>query len=138
MGKPSGISATAAGGTPRRFLARREGRIVCLAVAADDVLKAVRTTRVVLAAAHRNHDTSDNANANLAAFCQRCHMTTTGPSISGVGGGPYIGGRRRAICSVGPTLKCAGRSRPVEDTATGARRQERRPTLNHRAESPTT
>ena len=39
-----------------------------------DILKAIRTTRVVLAAAHRNHDTSDNAGTNLAAFCQRCHM----------------------------------------------------------------
>jgi nitrate/TMAO reductase-like tetraheme cytochrome c subunit len=28
-----------------------------------------RRTRVVLAAAHRDHDT-----ANLSAFCQRCHM----------------------------------------------------------------
>ena len=50
------------------------GQIFCLAVEADDVLRVVRTTRVVLAAAHRNHDTADNANANLAAFCQRCHM----------------------------------------------------------------
>lgn len=50
------------------------GRIVCLAVGADDVLAAVRRTRVVLATAHRNHDTADNAPANLAAWCQRCHM----------------------------------------------------------------
>ena len=34
----------------------------------------VRVTRVVLATAHRDHDTSNNADANLAAFCQRCHM----------------------------------------------------------------
>ena len=50
------------------------GQIVCLTVDVDDVLGVVRTTQVVLAAAHRNHDTADNANANLAAFCQRCHM----------------------------------------------------------------
>ena len=50
------------------------GQIICLAVEADDVLGVVRTTRVILAAAHRNHDTADNASANLAAFCQRCHM----------------------------------------------------------------
>ena len=31
----------------------------------------IRSTRVVLAAAHRDHDTADNAGANLAAFCQR-------------------------------------------------------------------
>ncbi|GJE39071.1 hypothetical protein [Methylobacterium persicinum] len=34
----------------------------------------VRRTRVVLAAAHRNHDTADNRDANLAAWCQRCHL----------------------------------------------------------------
>ncbi|MFG5121758.1 hypothetical protein [Methylorubrum sp. POS3] len=50
------------------------GRIVCTAVGDDDVLATVRTTRVVLATAHRNHDTADNAPANLAAWCQRCHM----------------------------------------------------------------
>jgi hypothetical protein len=55
------------------------GQVVCLAVGADDVLKAVRTTRVVLATAHRNHDTSDNTNTNLAAFCQRCHMNHDRP-----------------------------------------------------------
>jgi hypothetical protein len=42
-------------------------------------LGAIRTTRVVLAAAHRDHDTSNNANANLAAFCQRCHMNHDRP-----------------------------------------------------------
>ncbi|MCJ2137340.1 hypothetical protein MKK69_25390 [Methylobacterium sp. J-026] len=45
-----------------------------LALGMVDVLALVRTTRVVLAAAHRNHDTADNASANLVAFCQRCHM----------------------------------------------------------------
>ncbi|GJE59101.1 hypothetical protein [Methylobacterium trifolii] len=37
-------------------------------------LGSIRETRVVLAAAHRDHDTANNANTNLAAFCQRCHM----------------------------------------------------------------
>ena len=49
------------------------GRLTRIAVAVD-VLGRVQTTRVALAAAHRNHDTADNTNANLAAFCQRCHM----------------------------------------------------------------
>lgn len=49
------------------------GRRIRVAVEAD-ILARTRRTRVVLAAAHRNHDTSDNADANLAAFCQRCHM----------------------------------------------------------------
>ncbi|TXN43874.1 hypothetical protein [Methylobacterium sp. WL7] len=49
------------------------GRLARLASTVD-LLATVRTTRVILAAAHRNHDTADNANGNLAAFCQRCHM----------------------------------------------------------------
>ena len=31
-------------------------------------------TKVVIACAHLNHDVSDNASANLAALCQRCHL----------------------------------------------------------------
>ena len=50
------------------------GRRVRLAPGALDVLATVRTTHVVLAAAHRDHDTANNVSANLAAFCQRCHM----------------------------------------------------------------
>ena len=49
------------------------GRRIRVAVEAD-ILRRARQTRVVLAAAHRDHDTSNNADANLAAFCQRCHM----------------------------------------------------------------
>ena len=37
-------------------------------------LTSLRLTKVVLATAHRDHDTSHNKDANLAAFCQRCHM----------------------------------------------------------------
>uniref|UniRef100_UPI0005B269B5 hypothetical protein n=1 Tax=Methylobacterium sp. B34 TaxID=95563 RepID=UPI0005B269B5 len=49
------------------------GRRIRIGVAAD-ILGRTRRTRVVLAAAHRDHDTSNNADANLAAFLQRCHM----------------------------------------------------------------
>ncbi len=35
---------------------------------------AARTTRVVLAAAHLNHDPRDNRLRNLHALCQRCHL----------------------------------------------------------------
>lgn len=45
------------------------------AVAASDV----RTTRVVLACAHLNHDPTDNRQRNLAALCQRCHILHDGP-----------------------------------------------------------
>ncbi len=55
------------------------------------------------AAAHRDHDTSNNADANLAAFCQRCHMIHDRPehqrrrwrtlfrrkAIGDLFGGPY-------------------------------------------------
>jgi len=50
------------------------GRRVQLKAGAIDVLRSMRRTRVVLAAAHRDHDTANNAGANLAAFCQRCHI----------------------------------------------------------------
>lgn len=33
-----------------------------------------RVTRVVLAAAHLDHDPTNNGPRNLKAFCQRCHM----------------------------------------------------------------
>ena len=39
----------------------------------------IRTTRVVLAAAHRDHDTTNNQDRNLAAFCQRCHINHDRP-----------------------------------------------------------
>jgi len=42
--------------------------------AATTVFPMIRSTRVYLATAHRNHDTADNAPGNLAAWCQRCHI----------------------------------------------------------------
>ncbi|WP_018261437.1 hypothetical protein [Methylobacterium sp. WSM2598] len=50
------------------------GRILRSRMLLENLLYKVRFTRVVLATAHRNHDTSDNAPGNLAALCQRCHM----------------------------------------------------------------
>ena len=34
----------------------------------------LRTTQVVLACAHLDHDPTNNDASNLRAFCQRCHM----------------------------------------------------------------
>ncbi|SDO66804.1 hypothetical protein SAMN05216360_1352 [Methylobacterium phyllostachyos] len=48
------------------------GRRIRIAAEADLPYR-VRRTRVVLAAAHRNHDSSNNADANLAAFHRRSH-----------------------------------------------------------------
>ena len=42
-------------------------------------LGAIRSTHVVLATAHRDHDTANNVAANLAAFCQRCHINHDRP-----------------------------------------------------------
>jgi hypothetical protein len=39
-----------------------------------DILGRACRTHVVLAAAPRDHDTANNADANLAVFCQRHHM----------------------------------------------------------------
>ena len=39
---------------------------------ADD--PSLLTTKVVLAAAHLDHDPGHNRPRNLRAFCQRCHM----------------------------------------------------------------
>jgi hypothetical protein len=36
-------------------------------------------TRVVLATAHRDHDPTNRDDANLAAWCQRCHMLFDAP-----------------------------------------------------------
>ena len=36
--------------------------------------EAIRTTKVILAAAHLDHDPGNNRPRNLKAFCQRCHM----------------------------------------------------------------
>ncbi len=33
-----------------------------------------RTTKVILAAAHLDHDPTNNRATNLAALCQRCHL----------------------------------------------------------------
>ena len=44
-----------------------------------DPLNTVRSTRVYLAAAHRDHDTSRNGAADLAAWCQRCHLAHDRP-----------------------------------------------------------
>ncbi|MCJ2101240.1 hypothetical protein, partial [Methylobacterium sp. E-046] len=55
------------------------GRRIRIAAGAD-ILSVVRRTRVVLAAAHREHDPSNNADANLPAFCQRCQQLHDRPA----------------------------------------------------------
>ena len=73
-GRTGGWSTISAMGAEKATWRDGRGRRARLALGTLDVLALVRTTRVVLAAAHRNHNTADNAAINLAAFCQRCHM----------------------------------------------------------------
>jgi hypothetical protein len=47
----------------------------CLAApCADDEPPGSKVVRVVLTIAHLDHDPTNNAPANLRAFCQRCHL----------------------------------------------------------------
>ena len=55
-----------------------QGRTLSTGPTIED-LGAIRSTRVVLATAHRDHDTANNVAANLAAFCQRCHINHDRP-----------------------------------------------------------
>jgi hypothetical protein len=50
------------------------GRRIRGALEVEDLTVQVRTTRVVLAAAHRDHDPTNNRPRNLVALCQRCHL----------------------------------------------------------------
>jgi hypothetical protein len=54
-----------------RFWRNHRGRRV---VANGFTLATVRTTYVVLACAHLNHDPADSSPGNLRALCQRCHI----------------------------------------------------------------
>jgi hypothetical protein len=49
---------------------RRVGRVLVV----EDLQERVRTTRVVLATAHRDHDPTNNRLSNPVALCQRCHL----------------------------------------------------------------
>lgn len=52
----------------------RSGRGKRIALKGGFILASVRTTYVVLACAHLDHDPGNSMPGNLAALCQRCHM----------------------------------------------------------------
>ncbi len=58
--------------TWRNGKGRALSRLSSLAPAPEG--EAIKTTKVVLAAAHLDHDPGNNRPRNLKAFCQRCHM----------------------------------------------------------------
>ncbi len=51
-----------------------EGRRVGRVLEVEGLQEQLRTTRVVLATAHRDHDPTNNRPRNLMALCQRCHL----------------------------------------------------------------
>lgn len=56
-----------------------QGRAVRADALPSPAAPEVRTTRVVLATAHLDHDPTNNRMRNLKAFCQRCHMLHDAP-----------------------------------------------------------
>jgi hypothetical protein len=88
-----------------------------------DGLHIVRMTRVVLAAAHRDHTAANDADANLSAFCQRCHMIHDRPEhqrrswimlspredSGDVFGWPYVWGVKAGSLVVDDSLPCGRR-----------------------------
>ena len=56
-----------------------QGAILRAPPSPADLMAGLRVTKVVLATAHRDHDTANNADRNLAAWCQRCHMLHDAP-----------------------------------------------------------
>ncbi len=50
------------------------GKVVRHMSSPHGIFLSARTTRVVLAACHRDHDPMNNEGSNLAALCQRCHI----------------------------------------------------------------
>ncbi len=51
-----------------------KGRRARGALGVENLLTQIKTTRVVLVTAHRDHDPTNNRPPNLVAFCQRCHL----------------------------------------------------------------
>ncbi|RZT46432.1 hypothetical protein EV283_3380 [Sphingomonas sp. BK036] len=51
----------------------RDGRGRRVRLPGDNIIASIRSTRVVLACAHLDHDPTNSAQYNLAALCQRCH-----------------------------------------------------------------
>ncbi|HJU17964.1 MAG TPA: hypothetical protein VJ770_16025 [Stellaceae bacterium] len=63
----------------------------------------VRHTRVVLAAAHLDHNPANNQPRNLKSLCQRCHLIHADRTISPVAGSLTCCAVPSAICFSDPT-----------------------------------
>lgn len=71
---------------------------------AAEIATAIRRTRVYLATGHRNHDTSENAPTNLAAWCQRRHILHDDLSTAAAGTRTGCGVEPSGTCSSAPTV----------------------------------
>lgn len=71
----------------------------------EDLLGQVRVTKVVLAAAHRDHDTANNEDANLRLSVRAVTCFTIVTNINGGAGLRCFGARRWATCSGALTLQ---------------------------------
>jgi hypothetical protein len=61
-----------------------------------------RQTRVILAAAHLDHNPGNNRRRNLRSLCQRCHMIPIDRTTWHSAGLPICCGVPSAICSSVP------------------------------------
>ena len=95
-----------------------KGRLLNAQPAAAEIATAVRRTRVYLATGHRNHDTSENAPTNLAAWCQRCHILHDGPEHRRRRHANRQRRQASGTCSLAPT----GDPRALGDGKSGASR----------------
>jgi hypothetical protein len=64
----------------------------------------MRRTRVILSAAHLDHDPSNNRRRNLKSLCQRCHLIHDRPHHLAGDGSPICCAGRSAIRSLAPIL----------------------------------
>ena len=68
----------------------------------------MRQTRVVLAAAHLDHDPGNNRLRNLRSLCQRCHMIHDRPHHLARRRITYLLRRALGDLFLGPYLVCFG------------------------------
>jgi hypothetical protein len=80
----------------------------------------MRRTRVILAAAHLDHDPSNNRLRNLKSLCQRCHLIHDLPHHLARRRITYLLRRALGDLFLGPYSVCLGfKSQPLPSPAGG-------------------
>jgi hypothetical protein len=75
-----------------------------------EYLMQLRTTRVVLAAAHLDHDPTNNGLRNLRSLCQRCHLIHDRPHHLAQRRVTYLLRRAAGDLFLGPYVRPAQRA----------------------------